>query len=106
MFADVKFIPPAESSCQRAENGGSYEDLETRPIRLNSIRQPEQRLWKLCAQAVSRRCELIEIFIFVVFLVITLTVTISCFAVLSHLLESDAVCNAVSRLLMTLAGSG
>ena len=95
MSAIIEFITPAELSFQPAEKGSLFEHLEPKPIRLNSIPEPELRLWKLSAQVVSSKFAPIDLFILIVFLVVALIGTISCFAELSHLLESDAIWRAV-----------
>lgn len=96
MSAIIKFTTPAELSFQPAGKGSLFEHLEPKPIGLSSIREPDLRLWKLSAQAVCPKFALIDSFILAVFLVIALIVTISCFAELSHLLESDAIWRVVS----------
>ena len=50
-------------------------------------REPEQRLWKLFSQTVSPKFAMIELFVFMLFLVITVIGIISCFAELSSLLQ-------------------
>ena len=80
MSAIVEFITPAELSFQPAGKRSHFKHLEPKPVRLHSIREPELRLWKLSAQAVSPKFALIDLFILIVFLVVTFTGTISCFA--------------------------
>ena len=53
-------------------------------------REPEQRLWKLFSQTVSPFA-MIELFVFMLFLVITVIGIISCFAELSSLLQTGAI---------------
>jgi Tfp pilus assembly protein PilV len=48
-------------------------------------------LWKLSARAASPRFAIIEVLILVLFLVLAIVAIVSCFAELSHLLQSDAV---------------
>ena len=103
MSAIIEFITPAELSFQPAGKRSLFKHLEPKPIRLNSIREPELRLWKLSAQAVSPRFAPIDLFILTVFLVVALIETISCFAELSHLLESDAIWRVV---VTAVAGGG
>jgi len=62
-----------------------------------SICEPGRRLWKLSARAASPRFAIIEVFILVLFLMLALVVIVSCFAELSHLLESDAVGRVAAR---------
>ena len=101
MSAIIEFITPAELSFQPAGKRSLFKHLA--PIRLTSIPEPELRLWKLSAQAVSPKFALIDLFILIVFLVVALIETISCFAELSHLLESDAIWRVV---VTALAGGG
>ncbi len=53
--------------------------------------EPEQRFWKLSARAVSPKFAMMEIFILVLFLALAFVEIVSCFAEISHLLQSDAV---------------
>ena len=103
MSAIIEFITPAELSFQPAGKRGLFKQLEPKPIGLNSIREPELRLWKLSAQAASSKLALIDLFILILFLAIALIGTISCFAELSHLLESDAILRVV---VTAVAGGG
>ena len=103
MSAIIEFITPAELSFQPVGKRNLFKHLEPNPIRLNSIREPELRLWKLSAQAVSPKLALIDLFILIVFLAVTLTGTISCFAELSNLVESDAIWRVV---VTAVAGGG
>ena len=103
MSAIIEFITPAELSFQPAGKRSLFKRLEPKPFRLTSIPEPELRLWKLSAQAVSPKFAPIELFILVVFLVVALIGTISCFAELSHLLESDAILRVV---VTAVAGGG
>ena len=103
MSAIINFTTPAELSFQPAANGSLFEHLEPNPIGLSSIREPDLRLWKLSAQAVSPQFALIDLFMLAVFLVVALIVTISCFAELSHLLESDVIWRVV---VSAVAGGG
>ena len=95
MASTIKFITPIELSFQPVEKVSLFKHLEPKPIRLNSIREPDLPLWKLSAQAVSPKLALIDLFILIVLLVVALIGTISCFAELSHLLESDAIWRVV-----------
>ena len=103
MSAIIEFITPAELSFQPAGKRSQFEHLEPKPIRLSSIRESDLRLWKLSAQAVSPKFAPIDLFILIVFLVVALIETISCFAELSHLLESDAIWRVV---VTAVAGGG
>ena len=54
-------------------------------------REPEQPLWKPFSQTVSPKFAMIELFVFMLFLVVTVIGLISCFAELSSLLQSGAI---------------
>ena len=62
-----------------------------KPKKVKPICEPEERLWKLSAQAVSRRFARIELFALILFLTIAVVGVVSCFAELSQLLDNDAV---------------
>jgi len=81
MSAIIQFVPPADLSFQTADN---------KEIAF-AHREPEQRLWKLSSQTVSPKFAMIEIFVFMLFLVVTVVGIISCFAELSSLLQSGAI---------------
>jgi hypothetical protein len=97
MSAIIKFAPPAEVLFQPAEKKSLFAKREPKPIRLSSICEPEQRLWKLSAQAVSPRFAMVELFVLALFLVAALVGIVSCFTELSHLLESNAVGHVAAK---------
>jgi hypothetical protein len=61
------------------------------PKKAKPICEPEARLWKLSAQAVSQRFARIELFTLILFLAISVVGVVSCFAELFQLLDNDAV---------------
>jgi hypothetical protein len=61
------------------------------PKQVKPICEPEQRLWKLSAQAVSPKVARIELFALILFLTIAVVGVVSCFAELSRLLDNDAI---------------
>jgi hypothetical protein len=61
------------------------------PKKVKPICEPEERLWKLSAQAVSPRFARIELFALILFLAIAVVGVVSCFAELSQLLDNDAI---------------
>jgi hypothetical protein len=61
------------------------------PKKVKLICEPEERLWKLSAQAVSPRFARIELFALILFLAIAVVGVVSCFAELSQLLDNDAI---------------
>jgi len=91
MSAIIQFVPPAELLFQPVDKKSHFANREAKPIRPSSIHEPEQRLWKLAAQAVSPKLAMIESFVVVLFLVVALLSVTSCFTGLSHLLNSDAI---------------
>ena len=91
MSAIIEFVPPAELLFQPADKKSPFANREPKPVRLSPSYEPEQRLWKLSAQAVSPQFAVIELFVLVLFLVVALIGVISCFAELSHLLGTDAI---------------
>jgi hypothetical protein len=103
MSAIFKFVAPIELSFLSAGNSSLFDHLGEKPIQLSPIREPEERLWKLSARAVSSKFAFIELFMLVVFLAVALVETISCFGELSHLLQNDAVWRVV---LTAVAGGG
>jgi hypothetical protein len=98
MSAIVEFVPPAEVLFQPADKKSLFANRELRPIRLGLIGESEPRFWRLSAQAVSPKLAMIEIFVLMLFLAVALVGVISCFAELSHLLESDAVGHVAMRV--------
>jgi hypothetical protein len=97
MSAIIKFAPPAEVLFQPAEKKSLFPNREPKPVRLSSIREPEQRFWKLSAQAHSPQFAMIELLVLVLFLVVALVGIVSCFTELSHLLESNAVGHVAAK---------
>lgn len=92
MSAIIQFVPPADLSFQTADNKESaFAHREPKPIRLSPICEPEQRLWKLSSQTVSPKFAMIELFVLMLFLVVTVVGIISCFAELSSVLQSGAI---------------
>ena len=61
------------------------------PKKVKPTCEPEERLWKLSAQAVSPRFARIELFALILFLTIAVVGVVSCFAELSQLLDNDAI---------------
>jgi hypothetical protein len=98
MSAIIKFVAPAEVLFQPADDKKSV--VANREIDFfgpSSIRESEQPFWKLSARGVSPKCAIIEVFILVLFLVLALIGIVSCFAELSHLLQSDAMGQVAAR---------
>lgn len=97
MSAIIQLVAPPELLFQPAEKRSLFANREPKPSRSGSICEPEQRLWKLSAQAVSPTFAMIELFVLVLFLVFALIGVVSCFAELSHLLENDAIGHVATR---------
>jgi hypothetical protein len=81
MSAIIQFVPAADLSFLTTDN-----KVSTFPHR-----EPEQRLWKLFSQTVSPKLAMIELFVFMLFVVVTVIGIVSCFAELSSLLQSGAI---------------
>ena len=79
--AITQFVPAADLSFLTTDN----------KVSAFPHREPEQRLWKLFSQTVSPKFAMIELFVFMLFLVVTVIGIISCFAELSSLLQSGAI---------------
>ena len=79
--AITQFVPAADLSFLTTDN----------KVSALPHREPEQRLWKLFSQTVSPKFAMIELFVFMLFLVVTVSGMISCFAELSSLLQSGAI---------------
>jgi hypothetical protein len=98
MSATIKFVVPAEFLFQPGDDKKSVvanREIEfCEPI---SICEPEQGFWKLSAGVASPSFAIIEVFILVLFLLLALVGIVSCFAELSHLLQSDAVGRVAAR---------
>jgi hypothetical protein len=88
MFVSIDF-PVARQLLQPIEKVTPIAAAE--PKKVKSICQPEERLWKLSAQAVSPRFARIELFALILFLAISVVGVVSCFVVLFQLLDNDAV---------------
>ena len=98
MSAIIKFVAPVELSFQPADDKKSVAaNREITFFEPSPIREPERRFWNLSERAASRNFAMIEVFSFVLFLVLALVGIVSCFAELSHLLQSDAVGQVVAR---------
>jgi hypothetical protein len=80
MSAITQFVPAADLSFLTTDN----------KVSAFPHREPEQRLWKQFSQTLSPKFAMIEPFVFMLFLVITVIGIISCFAELSSLLQSGA----------------
>jgi hypothetical protein len=91
MSAIIQFVPSAEVLFQPADKESLFANREPKPIRPSSIHEPEQRLWKLAAQAVSSQFAMVEFVVLALFLAAGLIEIISCFTELSYLLDSDAI---------------
>jgi hypothetical protein len=99
MSAIIEFVPSAELLFQPAKKENLFANRELRPIRLGLIGESEPRFWRLSPRAVSSQFAVIELFVLMLFLAVALVGVISCFAELSHLLESDAVGHVAMRVL-------
>ena len=98
MSAIIKLVAPAEILSQPGDHKKSVvANREIEFFEPISICEPEQRLWKLSACAASPMFAIIEVLILVLFLVLALVGIVSCFAELSHLLQSDAVGRVAAR---------
>jgi len=98
MSSTIKLVAPAALLFQPADDKKSVvANREEKFCEPNSICGPEQRFWKLSARAASPRFAIIEVLILVLFLVLALVGIVSCFAELSHLLQSDAVGRVAAR---------
>jgi hypothetical protein len=87
---DITILDEAiELPLQRVEKKSHYANREQ--SRSNEVCQPEERLWKLSAQAVSPRFARIELFALILFLAVAVVGLISCFAELYQLLDNDAI---------------
>ncbi len=106
MSAIVEFIPSTKLLFQPGEKESLFTNRELRPVRLGLIGESELRFWRLSARAVSPKLAMIEIFVPILFLAVALVGVISCFAELSHLLESDAVGHVATRVVSRGVYSG
>jgi hypothetical protein len=98
MSATIKFVAPGELLFQPADDKKSVvANPEIKVFEPSSVCEPEQGFWKLSAGAASPKFAIVEVFILVLFLVLALVGILSCFAGLSHLLQSDAVGRVAAR---------
>jgi hypothetical protein len=98
MSAIIEFVASGEQLSQPVKKESLFANRELRPIRPGLIGESEPRFWRRPARAVSPKLALIESFVLVLFLVVALVGVISCFAELSHLLESDSVEHLAMRV--------
>jgi hypothetical protein len=84
MFDIAILDEPSELPFQPAEKK-SY-DANREQSRSDEVCEPEERLWKLSAQAVSLRFARNELFALILFLTITVVGVVSCIAELSQLI--------------------
>ena len=89
MFDITILDEPTELPLQPAGKVISIAAAE--PKKLKPTCEPEERLWKLSAQAVSPRFARIELIALILFLTIAIVGVVSCFAELFHLLDNDAI---------------
>jgi hypothetical protein len=92
MSTITQFVPAADLSFLTTD----------KKVSTFSHREPEQRLWRLLSQTESPKFAMIELFVFMLFLVVTAIGIISCFAELSSLLQSGGV----NRLTMEALNGG
>jgi hypothetical protein len=73
----IPFTPGA-TLFEPAEKGRSaLTTRRTKRSRVNSLNEPETRLWKVCAQA-ARREAIIELLVLTVLIFITLAILVDC----------------------------
>ena len=89
MFDIAILDEPTELPLQAVEKVTPIAAAETKKVKPTC--EPEERLWKLSAQAVSPRFARIELFALILFLAIAVVGLVSCFAELSQLLDNDAM---------------
>jgi hypothetical protein len=89
MFDIAILDEPAERFLQRAEKKNHYTNREETESK--KVCEPEERLWKLSAQAASPNVAMIELFVLILFLAVAVVSVASCFAELSQLLDNDAI---------------
>jgi hypothetical protein len=99
MSTIIKFVAPADLLFPPAQRESALAGPESKPIRLGSIRTPEERFWKLPGQALPSQFGLIELFVLVLFVVVAVSGVVSCFGELSNLLGSDAIGHVVMRVI-------
>ena len=61
--------------------------------------KPERRLWELASSTNSKKLATIELFVFVLFLILASVAMVAGFAELSHLLQTDAVGHVATRVM-------
>jgi hypothetical protein len=86
----IEFVELAKAASVRPAEKQSV-CVDRARIRLRPASESEERFWKLSTQAASSKAAIIELFVFVLFLVAALIGIVSCFAELSYLLESGAI---------------
>ena len=89
MFDIANLEQPTELPLQPAEKVTPIAAAE--PKKVKPTCEPEERLWKLSAQAVSPRFARMELFALILFLAIAVVGVVSCFAELFQLLDNDAI---------------
>jgi hypothetical protein len=76
------FFQPTEKKRRHANRAFS---------RLNAVCEPEQRLWKISAKAISPTIAAVELFVVILFLAVAGFAVFGCFAELFQLFDNDAV---------------
>ena len=61
--------------------------------------EPERRLWELTSSTNSKKLAAIELFAFVLFLILASVAMVAGFAELSHLLQTDAIGHVATRVI-------
>jgi hypothetical protein len=89
MSTITKFVQPAEVFFQPTEKKKRYANRAL--SRFNTVCEPEQRLWKISAKAISPTIATVELFMVILFLAAAAFAVFGCFAELSQLLDNDAV---------------
>jgi len=89
MSTITKFVQPAELFFQPIEKKRRYANRVF--SRSNAVCEPEQRLWKISARAISPTIAAVELFMVILFLALAAFAVFGCFAELSQLLDNDAV---------------
>jgi hypothetical protein len=67
--------------------------------RKNPTCEPEPRLWELTSSTNSKKLVTIELFVFVLFLVLASVAMVAGFVELSHLLQTDAIGHVARRVM-------
>jgi hypothetical protein len=89
MSTIIQSVPPADLSFLTTDD----------KVIAFPCREPQQRLWELFSQPVSSKFAMIELFVFMLFLVATVIGVLSCFAELSNLLQSSALDHLTMKVL-------